>query len=154
MIYIKEIVEKVIYFMYEKMSEMIPKRSLRELEIGDAETDLLTCRILILMAFKDTNTQNLRFLLSLLGVRTHNEMKNVTQEIFRFIRKGILYVPKGFSQLIDTGFRLSVDHLFEVENISLCLLCPYDKLIQEIEKEVEEHRWKKKESELQTIGYH
>ncbi|MFX1285020.1 MAG: hypothetical protein ACFFB5_15265 [Promethearchaeota archaeon] len=51
------------------------------------------------------------------------------KEIFRLIRKGIVYVPTGLPQLID-------NNLQNIDNINLSLLCPYDILIQEIQKEI------------------
>ena len=37
---------------------------------------------------------------------------------------------------ILTGGLAQADNLEDVDNINLCLLCPYDKLIQEIQKEI------------------
>ena len=66
-----------------------------------------------------------------------------------------MYVPEGLPQLIDYRSFLTPEALHEVENIDLCLLCPHEKLIQEIEIEVREHRRKKEGTgELQTTGYH
>ncbi len=107
-----------------------------EIAITENEMNQLADRALILLSFKDTNTQNLRFILNLLGIRTLKEKKNVLKEIFRLIRRGIVYVPKGLPQLIDQGFNFNTDDLKDIDNIDLCLLCPYDKLIQEIQKEI------------------
>ncbi len=107
-----------------------------ELVITEVEMSQLADRALILLSFKDTDTQNLRFIMNLLGIRTLKEKKGILKEIFRLIRKGIVYVPTGLPQLVDTGTRFNIDDLKEIENIDLCLLCPYDKLIQEIQKEI------------------
>lgn len=107
-----------------------------EIAITENEMNQLADRALILLSFKDTNTQNLRFILNLLGIRTLKEKKDVLKEIFRLIRKGIVYIPKGLPQLIDQGFHFNNDDLKNIDNIDLCLLCPYDKLIQEIQKEI------------------
>jgi len=112
------------------------KKALGELEIPEEYIVQLADRALILLSFKDTNTQNLRFLLKLLGIQTLNDRKNILQEIFRLIRMGFLYVPKGLPQLIEQGPRFNVDHLFDIEDIDLCLLCSHEKLIQEIQKEI------------------
>lgn len=125
--------------MHEKLTR-IPTRSLREVEIVDTESDQLAHRVLILMAFKETNTQNLRFIMNLLGLRTLKEKLAIVTEIFRLIRKGVVYVPEGLPLLIDYRSLLTPEALREVENIDLCLLCPHEKLIQEIEIEVREHR--------------
>ncbi len=110
--------------------------ALSELILTKTEIDQLADRALILLSFKDTHTQNLRFILNLLGIRTHKEKQNILKEIFRLVRKGFLYVPKGLPQLIDQGSRFNIDDLQVIENIDLCLLCPYDQLIQEIQKEI------------------
>ena len=112
-------------------------------EIGAIELDTLAHRILILMAFKETDTQNLRFIMNLLGLRTLKEKLTVLTEIFRLIRKGFVYIPEGLPQLVDFRSLLTPEALREVENIDLCLLCPHEKLIHEIEIEVEAHRKKR-----------
>lgn len=107
-----------------------------EIAITEKEMNQLADRALILLSFKDTATQNLRFIMNLLGIRTLEEKKDVLKEIFRLIRKGIVYIPKGLPQLIDQGLHFNIDDLKDIDNIDLCLLCPYDKLIQEIQKEI------------------
>lgn len=108
----------------------------QEITITEAEIGQLADRALILLSFKDTDTQNLRFILNLLGIRTLKEKRNIIKEIFRLIRKGIVYIPAGLPQLIESGSHFNIDNLEDVDNINLCLLCPYDKLIQEIQKEI------------------
>lgn len=112
------------------------KNPQNELVITEAEMSQLADRALILLSFKDTDTQNLRFLMNLLGIRTLKEKQAILKEIFRLIRKGIVYIPTGLPQLIDKGSRFNIDDLQDIDNINLCLLCPYDKLIQEIQKEI------------------
>lgn len=107
-----------------------------ELTISEVEVGQLADRALILLSFKDTETQNLRFILNLLGIRTLKEKKAILKEIFRFIRKGIVYIPAGLPQLIDQGSQFNIDNFEDMDNINLCLLCPHDKLIQEIQKEI------------------
>jgi len=107
-----------------------------ELTISEAEMSQLADRALILLSFRDTDTQNLRFILNLLGIRTLKEKENILKEIFRLIRKGIVYIPVGLPQLIDQGSQFNIDNVQDLDNINLCLLCPYDKLIQEIQKEI------------------
>ncbi len=111
-------------------------RGQHEFTITETEMNQLADRALILLSFKDTYTQNLRFLMNLLGIRTLEEKQKLLEEIFRLIRKGFLYISKGFPQLIDQGYHFTIDDLQEIENIDLCLLCPYEKLIQEIQKEI------------------
>ena len=107
-----------------------------ELTISESEMSQLADRALILLSFKDTDTQNLRFILNLLGIRTLNEKKAILKEIFRLIRKGIVYIPAGLPQLIDQSSQFNIDAFQDLDNINICLLCPYDKLIQEIQKEI------------------
>lgn len=105
------------------------KHTFPDIAISEAEINQLADRALILLSFKDTDTQNLRFIMNLLGIRTLKEKKTILKEIFRLIRKGIVYVPTGLPQLID-------NNLQNIDNINLSLLCPYDILIQEIQKEI------------------
>lgn len=107
----------------------------------DSDKAKLTDRALILLSFKDTNSQNLRFILEFLGIRTLEEKQKILQEIFRLIRKGIVYVPKGLPQLIDRRALFNIDNLQEFDNIDLCLLCPYERLIQEIQKEIQKENY-------------
>ena len=51
-----------------------------ELTISESEMSQLADRALILLSFKDTDTQNLRFILNLLGIRTLNEKKAILKE--------------------------------------------------------------------------
>lgn len=111
-----------------------------ELTISEEEMGMLADRALILLSFKDTDTQNLRFILNLLGIRTLKEKKAILKEIFRLIRKGIVYIPAGLPQLIDQGSQFNTDDVQDMDNINLCLLCPHDKLIQEIQKEIAKAR--------------
>ncbi|MHA2248159.1 MAG: hypothetical protein ACXADY_24635 [Candidatus Hodarchaeales archaeon] len=112
------------------------RRVQHEITLTEKEMSQLADRALILLSFKETNTQNLRFIMNLLGIRTLKEKKEVLKEIFRLIRKGIVYIPKGLPQLIDQGFHFNNDDPINIDNIDLCLLCPYDRLIQEIQKEI------------------
>ena len=105
-------------------------------DIDDEQMEKLANRALILLSFKDTNTQNLRFVLNLLGIRSIKEKKAILKEIFHLIREGIVYVPKGLPQLLDKGSNFNIDNANDPENIDLCLLCPYEKLIEEIQKEI------------------
>ncbi|MHA2226128.1 MAG: hypothetical protein ACXAC8_13035 [Candidatus Hodarchaeales archaeon] len=102
----------------------------------EQEMTNLADRALLLLSFKDTSTQNLRYVLNVLGIRTSEEKKKILHEIFRLIREGIVYVPRGLPQLIDQGWRFDFDNSDEIESIDLCLLRPYDQLIKEIQKEV------------------
>ncbi|UCE14753.1 MAG: hypothetical protein JSV04_06125 [Candidatus Heimdallarchaeota archaeon] len=105
-------------------------------EQSDEEIARLADRALLLLSFKDTSTQNLRYVLNVLGIRTVEEKKNILNEIFRLIREGIVYVPRGLPQLIDLCSPLNINNSSETENIDLCLLRPYEQLIKEIQDEV------------------
>ena len=94
----------------------------------------LADRVLLLLSFKDTNTQNLRYIQHVLGARTLQEKRNTLHEIFRLIQEGIVYVPKGLPQLIEKGHDL--DDPEEIENIVLCILRPFDQLVTEIMAEL------------------
>lgn len=111
-----------------------------ELTLTEVELNQLADRALILLSFKETDTQNLRFIMNLLGIRTLKEKLTILQEIFWLIRKGFVYVPEGLPQLIDFRSLLTVETLNEIENIDLCLLCPHERLIQEIQREIDKAR--------------
>ena len=53
-------------------------------------------------------------------------------EIFRLIREGIVYVPRGLPLLIDQG----IANIEDISKIDLVLLQPFDHLIAEIQKEI------------------
>lgn len=100
------------------------------------DLDQLADRALILLSFKETATQNLRFLLNLLGIKTRKEKKRILNVIFQLIREGFVYVPRGLPQLVEGGYNFNIDSTSKLGNIDLCLLCPYDKLIKEIQEEI------------------
>ena len=104
----------------------------------------LADRALLLLSFKDTSTQNLRYVLNVLGIRTLEEKKNILQEIYRLIREGIVYVPRGLPQLIDQASLLDANNSIEAESIDICLLRPYEELIKEIQNDI---------TQLQTTNY-
>ncbi|MFW9906298.1 MAG: hypothetical protein ACFFFH_18400 [Candidatus Thorarchaeota archaeon] len=116
---------------------MKPKKNvLSEINISDEDKTRLTDRALILLSFKDTNKQNLGFLLNLLEIRTLQEKENILREIFRLIQEGIVYIPQGLAKIIDQGTLFNINDPEEIRSIDLCLLCPYDQLIKEIQDEV------------------
>ncbi|MFX1285021.1 MAG: hypothetical protein ACFFB5_15270 [Promethearchaeota archaeon] len=51
------------------------KHTFPDIAISEAEINQLADRALILLSFKDTDTQNLRFIMNLLGIRTLKEKK-------------------------------------------------------------------------------
>ena len=112
----------------------------QELTITQAEMNQLADRALILLSFKDTDIQNLRFIMNLLGIRTLEEKQEILKEIFRLIRRGFVYVPEGLTKLVEHRSHLRKKDLQDIEDINLCLLCPYEKLIQEIQKEINKIR--------------
>ncbi len=106
------------------------------LTITEAEMNQLADRALILLSFKETDTQNLRFIMNLLGIRTLKEKQEILKEVFRLIRRGFVYVPDGLIKLVEHRSQLRIKDLHDIEDINLCLLCPYEKLIQEIQIEI------------------
>ncbi|NHJ01584.1 MAG: hypothetical protein EAX86_05545 [Candidatus Heimdallarchaeota archaeon] len=100
----------------------------------------LTDRALLLLSFKDISTQNLKHLWNVLDIKTIDQKQNILREIYKLIREGTVYVPRGFIQLIDTNIQIKIGNQDNVEDIDLCLLRPYDKLIREIQKEIAELR--------------
>ncbi len=116
---------------------MKPKNNLlTELKITDEERCHLTTRALILLSFKDTEKQNLQFMLDFLEIRTLKEKEMILREIYRLIREGLVYIPQGLAKLIDQGTLFNINNPEEVRNIDLQLLCPYDQLIREIQDEI------------------
>ncbi|MFX0016533.1 MAG: hypothetical protein ACFFB2_16480 [Promethearchaeota archaeon] len=116
---------------------------IREELRDDLIANRLADRALLLLSFKDTSTQNLRYVLNVLGIRTLEEKRNILQEIYRLIREGIIYVPRGLPQLIDYGSCLDIHSPFEADNIDLCLLRPFEELIKEFQNELSQIQIKK-----------
>lgn len=103
----------------------------------DRLANQLADRALLLLSFKDTSTQNLRYVLNVLGIRTLEEKRNIIHEIYRLIREGIVYVPRGLPLLIDQGSLLDTNNnSINAEDINICLLRPYEELIKEIQKDI------------------
>lgn len=98
---------------------------------NEIEMARLAERALLLLSFKDTPTQNLQTVLHILGIRTLDEKKKMLHEIYRLIREGIVYIPRGLPLLIENG--LDFD---QIKDIDLCLLQPFDHLIQEIQDQI------------------
>ncbi|MHA2054370.1 MAG: hypothetical protein ACW99F_12305, partial [Candidatus Hodarchaeales archaeon] len=66
------------------------------------------------------------------GIHSVDEKKSILKEIFRLIREGIVYVPKGLPLLIDRG----IENIEDISKIDLVLLKPYDQLIAEIQRDI------------------
>lgn len=96
------------------------------------ELDRLANRSILLLSFKDTPTQNLKYVLNALGITTLEEKQRILQEIFCLIREGIVYIPRGLPELIEKG----IDTPSDLGKIDLCLLRPYEHLIQEVQREI------------------
>ncbi|MCK4849142.1 MAG: hypothetical protein KAT16_08965 [Candidatus Heimdallarchaeota archaeon] len=116
---------------------MSSQRSSKRSKVPHSEkTELAASRIadraLLLLSFKDTPTQNLHHVLQVLGIHSAEEKKMILIEIFRLIREGIVYVPRGLPLLIDQG----IGNIEDISKIDLVLLQPFDHLIAEIQKEI------------------
>ena len=130
--------------MYQKYATINEEKPTQEegdqesltIKLNEEEMAILADRALLLLSFKDTPTQNLRYVMNVLGIRTLEEKKKVLQQIYRLIREGIVYVPKGLPQLVDQGSLFGTDNSSETENIDLCLLRPYEQIIREIQNEI------------------
>jgi hypothetical protein len=115
-------------------SQKEAKRQNEIVEKSELETSRIADRALLLLSFKDTPTQNLHHVLQVLGIHSVEEKKMILLEIFRLIREGIVYVPRGLPLLIDKG----IANIEDISKINLVLLQPYDHLIGEIQKEISE----------------
>ena len=113
-------------------SQKETKRQNEIVEKSELETSRIADRALLLLSFKDTPTQNLHHVLQVLGIHSVEEKKMILLEIFRLIREGIVYVPRGLPLLIDKG----IANIEDISKINLVLLQPYDHLIGEIQKEI------------------
>ena len=113
-------------------SQKSSKRTREIIEKSELETSRIADRALLLLSFKDTPTQNLHHVLQVLGIHSVEEKKLILLEIFRLIREGIVYVPRGLPLLIDKG----IANIEDVSKIDLVLLQPYDHLIAQIQKEI------------------
>ena len=124
---------KTLDWMEKNMSsQKSSKRTRNELEKIELEASRIADRALLLLSFKDTPTQNLHHVLQVLGIHSVEEKRMILLEIFRLIREGIVYVPRGLPLLIDKG----IANIEDISKIDLVLLQPYDHLIAEIQKDI------------------
>ncbi|MFW9854870.1 MAG: hypothetical protein ACFFFG_07400 [Candidatus Thorarchaeota archaeon] len=94
----------------------------------------LIYRTLLFLSFKDTNTQNLRFIINVLGVRTPQQMQECIYEVFQLIREGVLYIAQGIHHLMGDSTYITYNPK-KLENVELCLLRPFERLMDEIQTE-------------------
>jgi ubiquinone/menaquinone biosynthesis C-methylase UbiE len=97
----------------------------------------LTCvatRTLILMSFIDDNITSLHYIMCTVGIRTFNDQKEFINEIFRFIQRGVLYIPSGLLTLIEKRYTI-FKNANQLHKIKIHLLRPLEPLFTEIEKE-------------------
>ncbi len=142
--------------MYPKYITVCEEKPIQEkgdqesltIKLNEEEMAILADRALLLLSFKDTPTQNLRYVMNVLGIRTLEEKKKVLQQIYRLIREGIVYIPKGLHQLIDQGSLFDTNNSSETENIDLCLLRPYEQIIRELQNEIMKLQTRKAPSTL------
>lgn len=126
-----EIVRKQEVIRKKKTEEVTEEKPTIQEDLGAQLAD----RALLLLSFKDTKTQNLKYILNVLGIHTLEEKKKILLEIYRLIREGIVYVPRGLPLLIDPlldAKKNSVDG----EDIHICLLRPYEDIIKEIQNDI------------------
>lgn len=114
------------------------ERRKKEKKRVNEEMAHLANRALLLLSFKDTTTQNLRYVFKVLGIQTLDDKRKILQEIYRLIREGIVYVSRGFSKFIDQRSRFDVDNFIETKDIDLYLLRPYNQIIKEIQDDIAE----------------
>lgn len=93
-------------------------------------------RALFVLSFKDTHTQNLRFITKVLGITTSDERNDYVKELLKMVQRGIIYVPKGLPYLIEKESKFNLDNPVDQESIELCLLHPFKKLISELQAEL------------------
>jgi hypothetical protein len=111
------------------------KYNLKEKLNSDNHTAHWVNRVLFVLSFKEAHTQNLRFITKVLGITTTNERKEYVKEILRMIQRGIIYVPKGLPYLIEKESKFNLDNPKDLENIELCLLHPFRKLLSDLKQE-------------------
>ena len=93
-------------------------------------------RALFVLSFKDTHTQNLRFITKVLGITTPDERDEYIKELLRMVQRGIIYVPKGLPYLIERESKFNMDNPVDLESIELSLLHPFKKLISDLQAEL------------------
>lgn len=133
-----------VLFPKGKKRETMKQDEKNEEELQAEEIAHLADRALIFLSFKDAPVQNLSFVLKTLGIQTYEEKSKILTEIYRLIREGIVYIPdSGLPELI----RNRLSDPVEVDKIDLRLLQPYDKIIQEIQRQIKVMREKYEEEE-------
>ncbi len=140
--------QKYVTIHKEKLIQEEGDQESLTIKLNEEEMAILADRALLLLSFKDTPTQNLRYVMNVLGIRTLEEKKKVLQQIYRLIREGIVYIPKGLHQLIDQGSLFDTNNSSEPENIDLCLLRPYEQIIRELQSEIMKLQTRKASSTL------
>ncbi|MHA2246811.1 MAG: hypothetical protein ACXADY_17840 [Candidatus Hodarchaeales archaeon] len=96
----------------------------------------LALRVLILLAFKDSPKQNLRFILELLGMKSVEEKNELVREIYNLFRTGVVAVHPGFPQLVKEIYG------DELAKIDLHLLVPLSDCVKEIQEEIIKMRFR------------
>ncbi len=96
----------------------------------------LALRVLILLAFKDSPKQNLKFILELLGVKSVEEKNELVREIYNLFRTGVVAVHPGFPQFVKEIYG------DEFTNIDLHLLVPFSDCVKDIQEEIIKMRFK------------
>lgn len=110
--------------------------NLNNFEDNNSQKSHWVNRALFILSFKDTHTQNLRFITKVLGITTSNERKEYIKELLRMVQRGIIYIPKGLPYLIQKDSKFNLDNPVDLESIELCLLHPFTKLISDLQSEL------------------
>ena len=111
------------------------KKKLRRLLDSNNHTAHLVNRVLFVLSFKEAHTQNLRFITKVLGINTFNGRKENIKELLKMVQRGIIFIPKGLSYLIENESKFNLDNPKDLESIELCLLHPFRKLMSDLKAE-------------------
>ncbi|MHA1225818.1 MAG: hypothetical protein ACTSPV_03670 [Candidatus Hodarchaeales archaeon] len=101
------------------------------LELADESIETkfeqLTMRLKIISSFKESQTQTLNKILSQAFIVNLEEKKHIIEEIYRLIREGVIYVPKGLPELVEKGSKVNTNEDTDM-GVRITLIWPLESI--------------------------
>ncbi|MHA1215040.1 MAG: hypothetical protein ACTSPG_07065 [Candidatus Hodarchaeales archaeon] len=109
------------------------------LELADESIETkfeqLTMRLKIISSFKESQTQTLNKILSQAFIVNLEEKKHIIEEIYRLIREGVIYVPKGLPELVEKGSKVNTNEDTDM-GVRITLIWPLESIFSKTQKEI------------------